>query len=192
MHEPNTEAGRYACSTSWHWLCKVSLFTGCSSALPGAQQKPWSEVLDRNAFTKPPNLGEVRGDERDAYCTREMHIAHERSGWLVRLPPTWFVLQAIGRVKKNITYFRVNYAVVMVACCALSFMFNPTSLFVLAVLLLAWGYVMIYKANQKLVVSGREIRWATAKYLSKTLHFSPFPHAPYWLGHCFCSCLQRA
>jgi steroid 5-alpha reductase family enzyme len=74
-------------------------------------------------------------------------------------PPLVAVMQAIGRIKKNIAYFRVNYAVCMVACCALSFLFNPTSLIVLALLLLAWGYVMIYRANQKFVISGREIRW---------------------------------
>eukprot|EP00200_Dunaliella_tertiolecta_P000359 CAMPEP_0202362338 /NCGR_PEP_ID=MMETSP1126-20121109/14551_1 /ASSEMBLY_ACC=CAM_ASM_000457 /TAXON_ID=3047 /ORGANISM="Dunaliella tertiolecta, Strain CCMP1320" /LENGTH=218 /DNA_ID=CAMNT_0048956491 /DNA_START=25 /DNA_END=681 /DNA_ORIENTATION=+ len=86
-----------------------------------AQQKPWSELADRTALSKPPNMAE-----------------------------------AISRIKKNVAYFRVNYCIAVVATCAASFVLHPSSLLVLAVLLVAWGYLLFVRQSP-LVISGRQI-----------------------------------
>lgn len=65
--------------------------------------------------------------------------------------------QAISRIKKNAAYFRVNYCVAVVATCAASFILHPSSLFVLAVLLVAWGY-LVFVRQSPIVISGRQIR----------------------------------
>jgi len=65
--------------------------------------------------------------------------------------------QAISRIKKNAAYFRVNYCVAVMATCALSFIFHPSSLFVLALLLVAWSY-LVFIRQSPLVISGRQIR----------------------------------
>lgn len=65
--------------------------------------------------------------------------------------------QAISRIKKNVAYFRVNYCVAVAATCVASFLFHPTSLIVLGMLLLAWGY-MVFVKQSPLVISGRQIR----------------------------------
>jgi hypothetical protein len=118
-----------------------------------SQQKPWSELADRTALSKPPNLGEVL--ENVASCAFAppptpvpQLSAHSR---------TRTRAQAISRIKKNTAYFRVNYCVGVVATCAASFLFHPTSLIVLGLLMVAWGYLVFVKQSP-IVISGRQIR----------------------------------
>lgn len=85
------------------------------------QQKPWTEVVDRNALSKPANLTE-----------------------------------ALGRIKKNTAYFRVNYLLVVLTTCAVTFVMNPSSLLVLATLLAAWVYLLFVR-TQPLVIGGRQL-----------------------------------
>lgn len=85
------------------------------------QQKPWSEVLDRTALSKPENMGE-----------------------------------ALSRIRKNAAYFRVNYLIVMLATTALTFVMNPASLLVLALLSVGWIYIMFLR-TAPLEIGGRTL-----------------------------------
>ncbi|GFH23136.1 PRA1 family protein, partial [Haematococcus lacustris] len=86
------------------------------------QQKPWAEVVDRTALSKPANLAE-----------------------------------ALGRIKKNTAYFKVNYLVVVLTTCVVTFLMHPSSLFVLGLLLAAWIYLLFIR-QQPVVISGRQLR----------------------------------
>lgn len=77
--------------------------------------------------------------------------------------------QAISRIKKNVAYFRVNYCVGVALTCAASFLFHPTSLVVLGLLMLAWGYLLFVK-HSPLVISGRQIRWVNSVRTSLRVH----------------------
>ncbi|KAG1669309.1 hypothetical protein FOA52_014870 [Chlamydomonas sp. UWO 241] len=85
------------------------------------QAKPWSELIDRNMFSKPENMGD-----------------------------------ALTRVKKNLAYFRINYFVVLLATCAVTFVMNPSSLFVLGLLLAGWIYVLFLRTSP-LEIGGRTL-----------------------------------
>jgi hypothetical protein len=86
-----------------------------------AQQRPWTEVADRNAFSKPESLTE-----------------------------------ASTRIRKNIGYFRVNYAVFMVSVVGLCMLWNPSSLIVAGLLALVWAYLFLVR-SEPLVISGRTL-----------------------------------
>lgn len=85
------------------------------------QSKPWNEVVDRSALSKPSTLAE-----------------------------------AAGRIRKNAAYFKVNYLIVMLTTCAVTFLMHPSSLFVLGILLGAWIYVLFVRTSP-LVISGRTL-----------------------------------
>lgn len=68
------------------------------------------------------------------------------------------LLQAATRIRKNASYFRVNYLIVIVATCAITFLMHPTSLFVLAALLAGWLYLFFVRTTP-LVINGRTFRW---------------------------------
>lgn len=65
--------------------------------------------------------------------------------------------QAITRIKKNASYFRVNYLLVMIASTAATFAMHPSSLFVLFMLLGGWIYLMFVRTGP-LVLGGRQLR----------------------------------
>jgi hypothetical protein len=60
-----------------------------------------------------------------------------------------------GRLRKNVAYFRTNYALLCGGTTALVMLMNPWSLIVLAVLAAAWFYMYIIKTTP-LVLGGRE------------------------------------
>ena len=64
--------------------------------------------------------------------------------------------QATGRLRKNLAYFRVNYAAATAATVALAFVSHPSSLMVLAALSLAWVYVFALHQGP-VVVNGRSL-----------------------------------
>ena len=66
-------------------------------------------------------------------------------------------MQATGRMRKNVAYFKVNYGIVAVSTTALVMFMNPWSLIVLAVLALLWGYAYVVRTTP-LVINGRELR----------------------------------
>ncbi|MQL80685.1 hypothetical protein Taro_013138 [Colocasia esculenta] len=87
-----------------------------------ADRRPWSELVDRSAFSRPESLSE-----------------------------------ASARVRKNLSYFRVNYMAVITAVLAVSLLTNPFSLLVLLALLAAWCFLYLFRpADPPLVILGRQ------------------------------------
>jgi PRA1 family protein 1 len=68
---------------------------------------------------------------------------------------TW---QAATRLRKNTSYFKINYLLVMVLLLILSFAMHPGSLFVLALLLGAWMYLFVIR-QAPLTINGRTFRY---------------------------------
>ncbi|KAK2982461.1 hypothetical protein RJ640_026304 [Escallonia rubra] len=66
------------------------------------------------------------------------------------------VSEAASRIRKNFSYFRVNYVTLLAAVLALSLLSNPFSLLVLLSLLGAWLFLYVFRASdQPIVVFGR-------------------------------------
>ena len=55
------------------------------------------------------------------------------------------MLQALTRIKKNSSYFRVNYLLVMLGTCALTFALHPTALIVLGLVLAGWVWALFIR-----------------------------------------------
>ncbi|THU52267.1 hypothetical protein C4D60_Mb10t02170 [Musa balbisiana] len=86
-----------------------------------AERRPWSELADRSAFSRPDTLAE-----------------------------------ASSRLRKNLAYFRINYAAVVAAVLAVSLVTNPFSLLVLLALLAAWCHLYLFRpSDPPLVLFGR-------------------------------------
>lgn len=86
-----------------------------------SQRRPWAELVDRSAFSKPESLSD-----------------------------------AALRVRKNYSYFRVNYLTAVAAVVAFSLITNPLSLLFLAALLAAWLFLYLFRpADSPLVLFGR-------------------------------------
>lgn len=63
---------------------------------------------------------------------------------------------AASRIRKNFSYFRVNYVALIALSLALSLLTNPLSLLVLLALLAAWIFLYLFRpADQPLVIGGR-------------------------------------
>ncbi|KAJ4772102.1 PRA1 (Prenylated rab acceptor) family protein [Rhynchospora pubera] len=83
--------------------------------------KPWQEMVDRSALTRPSSLSE-----------------------------------ATSRLRKNLSYFRVNYTAVVALSLALSLVTHPVSLFLLLSLLAAWSFLYLFRpADPPLSLFGR-------------------------------------
>ncbi|KDO63269.1 hypothetical protein CISIN_1g027328mg [Citrus sinensis] len=86
-----------------------------------AQRRPWAELADRSAFSKPESFSE-----------------------------------ATLRIRKNYSYFRVNYLTVVAVVIAFSLITNPFSLLMLVGLLASWIFLYLFRpSDQPLVVFGR-------------------------------------
>ncbi|CAN0879644.1 PRA1 family protein B4 [Linum grandiflorum] len=86
-----------------------------------SQRRPWAELSDRSAFSKPESVSE-----------------------------------AALRLRKNYTYFRVNYMAVVAAIVAFSLVSHPISLMFLVGLLASWIFLYLFRpADQPLVFFGR-------------------------------------
>lgn len=64
--------------------------------------------------------------------------------------------QATSRIRKNVTYFKVNYIVIMLLTLVLTFLANPSSLLVVAALMGGWAYVFVLR-TAPLVIAGRTL-----------------------------------
>ncbi|KAJ9543137.1 hypothetical protein OSB04_022844 [Centaurea solstitialis] len=88
-----------------------------------SKRRPWSELLDRSAFSKPDSITD-----------------------------------AAARIRKNYSYFRVNYLTVISAVLAFSLLTNPFSLIILTALLAAWLFLYLFRpSDPPLIVFGRTI-----------------------------------
>ena len=54
---------------------------------------------------------------------------------------------ATGRIRRNLTYFKINYLVFMVLTTLVVMLMNPSSLFVLGGLGAAWSYVFVIRTT---------------------------------------------
>lgn len=67
------------------------------------------------------------------------------------------ISDATTRLRKNYSYFRVNYLAVIAAVLAFSLLSHPFSLITLAALFAAWGFLYLFKpSDQPLFLFGRE------------------------------------
>ncbi|KAI3854575.1 hypothetical protein C5167_002352 [Papaver somniferum] len=66
------------------------------------------------------------------------------------------VSEAASRIRKNFSYFRINYFTLLASVLALSLLTHPFSLFVLLCLLGSWLFLYIFKqSDSPLVIMGR-------------------------------------
>ncbi|OMO84973.1 Prenylated rab acceptor PRA1 [Corchorus capsularis] len=86
-----------------------------------SQRRPWAELVDRSAFSKPESFSE-----------------------------------AALRVRKNYSYFKVNYLAVIGLILAFSLLSHPFSLLLLLGLCCSWIFLYLFRpADQPLVIFGR-------------------------------------
>ncbi|XP_058208574.1 PRA1 family protein B4-like [Rhododendron vialii] len=86
-----------------------------------SQRRPWYELVDRSAFSKPDSLSD-----------------------------------ATHRIRRNYSYFRVNYLSCLAAVLAVSLLTNPFALLALLTLLAAWIYLYLFRpSDSPLVILGR-------------------------------------
>lgn len=86
-----------------------------------SQRRPWYELVDRSAFSKPDSLSD-----------------------------------ATHRIRKNYSYFRVNYLSCLAAVLAISLLTNPFALIALLTLLAAWIFLYLFRpSDSPLVILGR-------------------------------------
>jgi hypothetical protein len=86
-----------------------------------SQRRPWYELVDRSAFSKPDSLSD-----------------------------------ATHRIRKNYSYFRVNYLSCLAAVLAISLLTNPFALIALLALLASWIFLYLFRpSDSPLVILGR-------------------------------------
>lgn len=86
-----------------------------------SNRRPWIELVDRTAFSRPESLTE-----------------------------------AASRVRKNFSYFRVNYLTLLALVLAVSLLSHPFTLVILLSLLAAWLFLYSFRpSDQPLVIMGR-------------------------------------
>lgn len=73
--------------------------------------------------------------------------------------PTWhvFTVQAMSRLRTNVGYFRINYAVILLLSTLAVMLMNPSSLIVLGGLAAAWTYVYAVRTTP-LTIGERTLR----------------------------------
>jgi len=97
------------------FLSKVS--EGVKNAM--YHRRPWLELVDHNAFSKPESL-----------------------------------VEATSRIRRNWTYFRINYVIMLCSVVAFSLLSHLVSLFLLLVLLGGWSFLYFFR-TEPLVLYGR-------------------------------------
>ncbi|XP_074280736.1 PRA1 family protein B2-like [Silene latifolia] len=86
-----------------------------------SQRRPWSELIDRSAFTRPDNLTD-----------------------------------AFTRIRKNSSYFRVNYLTLLTLSLAFTLISHPFSLLLLLSLFAAWCFLYLFRpTDQPVSILGR-------------------------------------
>ncbi|KAG9134115.1 hypothetical protein Leryth_004808 [Lithospermum erythrorhizon] len=87
-----------------------------------SNRRPWTELIDRSAFSKPDSVSD-----------------------------------ATTRIRKNYTYFRINYLTIITCVLGFSLITNPLSLLLLTSLLAAWLFLYLFRTGDApLVIFGRQ------------------------------------
>ncbi|KAF9591945.1 hypothetical protein IFM89_010303 [Coptis chinensis] len=93
-----------------------------STRLAFSHRRPWYELIDRSAFTRPESISE-----------------------------------SINRIRKNYSYFKINYITLLASVLALSLLSHPFSLITLVLLLSAWLFLYFFRpSDSPLVVFNRQ------------------------------------
>ncbi|XP_068641623.1 PRA1 family protein B3-like [Aristolochia californica] len=93
-----------------------------SLRLAVSHRRPWLELLDRTAFSRPDSLSD-----------------------------------AAARFRKNLSYFRINYLILVSSVLALSLLSHPFTLLLLVVLLSAWLFLYLFRPSESpVVILGRQ------------------------------------
>uniref|UniRef100_A0ACD5TG88 Uncharacterized protein n=1 Tax=Avena sativa TaxID=4498 RepID=A0ACD5TG88_AVESA len=79
-----------------------------------SDRRPWAEMVDRSAFSRPDSLSD-----------------------------------ATTRLRRNLTYFRVNYTAVVAFALGASLLAHPFSLLILLAVLSAWCFLYIFRASDQ-------------------------------------------
>ncbi|KAL5202747.1 hypothetical protein ABZP36_013699 [Zizania latifolia] len=86
-----------------------------------SDRRPWTEMIDRSAFSRPDSLSD-----------------------------------ATSRLRRNLAYFRVNYAAVVAFALGASLLAHPFSLLILLGLLTGWCFLYLFRgSDQPVVLFGR-------------------------------------
>eukprot|EP00897_Mesotaenium_endlicherianum_P002554 jgi/Mesen1/2326/ME000155S01415 len=90
----------------------------------------------------------------------KLSLAHQRP-WQEMIDRSSFakpesLAEATSRIKKNLGYFKVNYGIILVGVVVLSMLWNPFSIFWLAVLAGLWTYLFLVRA-EPVIVYGRTL-----------------------------------
>ncbi|KAG8085906.1 hypothetical protein GUJ93_ZPchr0010g9067 [Zizania palustris] len=86
-----------------------------------SDRRPWTELIDRSAFSRPDSLSD-----------------------------------ATSRLRRNLAYFRVNYAAVVAFALGASLLAHPFSLLILLGVLSAWCFLYLFRgSDQPVVLFGR-------------------------------------
>jgi hypothetical protein len=95
-----------ACLCAGPWTADVL------GGLPRLQRRPWSEITDKTAYSKPAN-----------------------------------VTEATSRIRKNLTYFKVNYLLFVLGAVVTCLLTHPLSLFLLGGLGSSWVYLFAIRSE---------------------------------------------
>ncbi|XP_071722449.1 PRA1 family protein B4-like [Rutidosis leptorrhynchoides] len=115
-----------------------------------------------NNDTQPPvNTPAVRAFINHLTSTVRSGLS-ERRPWFELIDRTTFskpdsISDATTRIRKNYTYFRVNYVSIVGVVIAISLLTNPFSLITLLCLVAAWTFLYLFRpSDPPLVILGRE------------------------------------
>ncbi|KAK6804779.1 hypothetical protein RDI58_002563 [Solanum bulbocastanum] len=115
---------------------------------PHSARKPPRPPLPRPPQPQPPRPSTVT--RSDPATRRSWRVFFDYT--IISLPYNYS--EAITRVRRNLNYFRVNYAMVILVILFLSLVYHPISMIVFLAISVAWLY---YFSEEAIVISGTQL-----------------------------------